>query len=111
QLVLTGEQLGERTVTVVSQPQLASQLGIQPAQTTSSTFVAPPTAAPIFTSPAEQQVAQAAYEVIRTLESQPQTVPSVIYLQRPEVQAQVAQQVASQIRPSQLQLPGVEAEV
>jgi type III restriction enzyme len=111
QIVLTGEQLGEKTVTVVSQPQLASQLGIQPTQITTSTVVAPTNAVPAFTSASEQQVAQIAYEVIRRLESQPQTAPSVSYLQHPEVQARVAKEVASQIRPDQLQLPGVEAAV
>lgn len=111
QLVVSGEQLGEKTVTVVSQPQLASQLGIQPAQTTTSTVVASTNAAPAFASPAEQQAAQIAYQVMRKLESQPQAVPSVSFLQNPEVQAEVARQVATQLRPAQLQLPGVEAEV
>lgn len=111
QVVLSGEQLGEKTVTVVSQPQLASQLGIQPAQTTTSTMVAPTKAVPVFTSPVEQQAAQIAYQVMRRLESQPQAVPSVSFLQKPEVQTQVAREVATQLRPAQLQLPGVEAEV
>lgn len=111
QVVLSGEQLGEKTVTVVSQPQLASQLGIQPTQTTTSTLVAPSSAVPAFTSPAEQQVAQVAYEVIRRLESQPQMVPSVNCLQNADVQAQVVKEVTSQVRPAQLQLPGIEAEV
>ena len=111
QVVLSGEQLGEKTVTVVSQSQLASQLGIQPAQTTTSTMVAPTNAAPVFTSPTEQQAAQVAYQVMRNLENQPQTVPGVAYLQKPEVQAQVAREVAAQLRPAQMQLPGVEAEI
>jgi type III restriction enzyme len=111
QVVLSGDQLAEKTVTVVSQPQLASRLGIQPAQTSTSTMIAPSIAAPLFTSPAEQQAAQAAYTVIRKLESQPETIPSVSYLQNPEVQARVVREVATQLRSAQLQLPGVEAEV
>lgn len=111
QVVLSGEQVGEKTVTVVSQPQLASQLGIQPTQTTTSTLVAPSSAVPAFTSLAEQQVAQVAYEVIRRLESQPQTVPSVNCLQNADVQAQMVKEVTSHVRPAQLQLPGIEAEV
>ena len=111
QVVLSGDELGQKTVTVVSQPQLANKLGIQPPQTTTSTMVAPTNATPAFSSPAEQQAAQIAYQVIRTLESQPQSVPSVAHLQSPAVQAQVAQEVASQLRPSQLPLPGHEAEV
>ena len=111
QVVLSGAQLGEKTVTVVAQPQLASQLGIQPAQTTTSTMVAPSGATPAFSSPVEQKAAQIAYQVMRGLENQPQTVPNVSYLQNPEVQAQVAREVAAQLRPTQLQLAGVEAEI
>lgn len=111
QVVLSGAQLGEKTVTVVSQSQLANQLGIQPTQTTTSTMIAPTNAAPVFTSPVQQQAAQIAYQVMRKLENEPQTVPNVSYLQKPEVQARVAREVARQLRPSQLQLPGVEAEV
>ncbi len=111
QVVLDGDQIAERTVTVVSQPQLASQLGIQPAQVTSSTLVAAASAVPAFTSPIEQQAAQVAYQVMRKLEGQPQTVPSVAYLQKPEVQAQVVREVFAQLRPTQLQLPGVEGEI
>ncbi len=51
QVVLSGEQFGEKTVTVVSQSQLANQLGIEPTQTTTSTMVAPTGAAPVFISP------------------------------------------------------------
>ena len=89
QVVLSPDQLGQKTVTVVSQSQLASKLGIQPAQTTPSTLVAPTNATRVFSSSAEQQAARIAYDVIRKLEGEPQTVPSVAYLQRPDVQAQV----------------------
>ena len=112
QVVLDDEQLGEKTVAVVSQSELASQLGIQPAQTTTSTMVAPTTATVAFSSPAELQAAQLVYEAIRKLESQPQTAPSVAALNKPEVQEQLAQEVASQLRPLQkVLLPGEEAEV
>ncbi len=110
QVILTGDQLGQKTVTVVSQSQLASKLGIQPPQTTSSTLIAP-NAAPVFSSPAETQAAQIAYDVIRKLESRPDTVPSSAHLRTPEVQALVAQEVASQYRPVQPELPGMAAPV
>ena len=42
---------------------------------------------------------------MRRLENQPQTVPSVAHLQKPEVQAEVAREVAAQLRPTQMQLP------
>ncbi len=110
-LELSAEQLDERTVTVVSQSQLASQLGIQPAQATSSTLVAPTAAAPAFATPAEQQAAQIAYDVIRRLERQPEAVPSVVALERAEVQEQIVREVTSRLQPSQLALPGMAAEL
>lgn len=111
QVVLSGEQLGEKTVTVVSQSELATQLGIQPAQTSTSTMVAPTSALPVFATSSEQQVAQAAYNVIRRLESDPELVPSVAHLQKSNIQAQIVAEVALQMQPAQLQLPGVEEEI
>ncbi|MDA8272101.1 MAG: type III restriction endonuclease subunit R, partial [Actinomycetota bacterium] len=85
----------------------ASRLGLKPDQATSRTLDAGAEVAPAFDGPGEQAVAQIAYGVIRRLESQPQTVPSVTYLQRPEVQTLVVQEVAAQYRPAQLTLDGV----
>ena len=107
QVILEPEQLGEKTVTVVSQPQLASKLGLQPEQTTASTHIPKSADAPVFTTPEDQKVAQITYEVIRKLENQPQTLPSVSHLSRPEIQAAVLKEVKSQYRPSQLEIEGV----
>jgi type III restriction enzyme len=41
QVILEPDQISEKTVTVVSQAQLASQLGFQPEKTTTSTFIPP----------------------------------------------------------------------
>jgi type III restriction enzyme len=41
------------------------------------------------------------------LENQPEKLPSVTYLQTPEIQAQVVREVAAQYRPPQLELEGV----
>ena len=108
-VILEPEQLDEKTVTVVSQPQLASKLGLQPEQMTTSTLV--PTAAepPVFKTPEDQKVAQLAYQVIRKLENQPQLLPSVSYLANTDMQAAVLKEVAAQYRPSQLELEGVTA--
>ncbi len=106
-LVLNTDELQQRTVTVVSQPQLASKLGFQPIQQTSSTVVANNNSAPIFTKPEEQQVAQIAYEVIRTFESKPDFVPSVTYLQKSEVQAAIVRAVEEKYRPVQPTLEGI----
>ncbi len=107
QVILEPEQIGKRTVTVVSQSQLASQLGLQPAQTTTTTLVPRSAETPIFTKPEDQKVAQLAYQVIRKLENQPQLLPSVSYLTKSEMQASMMKEVQALYRPSQLELEGV----
>ncbi|MFH1969686.1 MAG: DEAD/DEAH box helicase family protein [Verrucomicrobiota bacterium] len=107
QVILEPEQLGEKTVTVVSQSQLASKLGLQPEQTTTSTLVPKAAEPPVFKTPEDQKVAQIAYQVIRKLENQPQMLPSVSHLTNKDVQAAVVKDVAAQYRPSQLELEGV----
>ncbi len=107
QVELDPEQFRQKTVTVVSQSQLAAKLGLQPQQLTPSTQIPESTPQPVFGNPEEQKVAQIAYEVIRKLESQPQSVPGVSHLKRPEIQAQVVREVANQYRPTQLALDGV----
>ena len=101
-VVLDTDQLGQKTVTVVSQPQLASRLGFQPSQAMGTGAVPEKSEAPLFTKPEEQKVAQIAYEAIRRLENQPQKLPTAGYLTRPEIQAAVVQEVAAQYRPAQL---------
>ena len=48
----------------------------------------------MFHSPEEQPVAHLAYEVMRRLENQPQKLPSVPYLQKPEIQAMVSDRLS-----------------
>ncbi len=92
---------------MVSQSQLATKLGLKPAQVTSTTTVAGQDEPPVFTKPEEQKVAQIAYEVIRRLENQPQTLPTVEHLQKPEIQAAIVKAVEEQYRPAQLALEGI----
>ncbi len=106
-VVLNPDDSRVRPVTIVSQSQLASQLGIQPQYASINSQPAPSAPAPIFQQPAEQRVAQLVYETIRTLESQPQAIPSITYLQRPEVQARIVKEVSSQYWVGQLSLEGV----
>ncbi len=108
-LILGAEELGEKSVTVVSQSQLASKLGLQPEQLTASTQVPKAADPPIFTSPEEQRVAQITYQVIRKLENRPELLPSVTHLSKTEVQAAVLKEVAAQYRPSQLEIEEVTA--
>jgi len=106
-VVLDPDQLGQKTVTVVSQSQLATKLGLIPAQVTSSTTIAGQDEPPAFTKPEEQKVAQIAYEVIRKLENQPNTLPTVEYLKKPEIQAAIVKAVEEQRAPVQMELEGV----
>ena len=62
-------------------------------------------AAPIFTTEAERQAAQAALEVVRELEK----TTKLGDLSRPEVQARIVEQVKQRLAPAQGELPGVEA--
>lgn len=104
-LVLDPEDLVKKTSTVVSQSQLATKLGIKPAQVTSSTSMADQGAKPTFTKPQEQVVAQLAWEVIKKYENNPQALPSVAHLKKPEIQAAIVKAVEAQQAP-QLALEG-----
>ena len=101
QVILEPEQLGEKTVTVVSQSQLASKLGLQPEQTTTSTLIPKSAEPPVFITPEDQKVAQIAYQVIRKMENQPQLLPSVSHLTNADVQAAVLKEVAAQYLPDE----------
>ena len=106
-VVLDTDQLVQKTVTVVSQSQLATKLGLKPTQVTSSTTIAGQDELPAFTKPEEQKVAQIAYEVIRKLENQPNALPTVEYLKKPEIQAAIVKAVEEQRAPVQMELEGV----
>lgn len=106
-VVLDPEELQQKTVTVVSQPQLASLLGLVPELVTGSTLVPKESPPSQFKNPEDQKVAQITYDLIRKLENQPKKIPSVTYLQRPEMQAALMQEVANQYRAPQLEIEGV----
>ena len=106
-VVLDNDDFGQKTATIVSQSHLATKLGIVPVDTTGSTKVAGQDVQPIFTKPEEQKVAQIAYEVIRNLENQPATVPTLAHLKNSEVQVAIVKAVQEQHRPSQMELAGV----
>ncbi len=106
-VVLDDDDFSQKIATIVSQSQLATKLGIKPTDTSGSTKVAGQDVQPIFTKPEEQEVAQIAYKVIRKLENQPATVPTLAHLKNPEVQAAIVKAVQEQHRPSQMELAGV----
>lgn len=106
-LVLDSDELEKKTVTVVSQPRLAMELGIQPTHPTSSTFVATDKTEPAFTTAAEQKVAQIAYDVIRRLENRPRQIPSVTRLASPDIRAEIIREVSEKYAPLQGGLEGI----
>jgi type III restriction enzyme len=106
-IVMDAGELEQKTKTVVSQSQLATKLGIIPSQVTSNTIVAGGDVAPTFSKPEDQRVAQIAYSVIKSFETQPQKAPSLESLSKPTIQAAIIKAVQEQFRPAQLELEGV----
>lgn len=106
-VVLDNDDYGQKTATVVSQPQLATKLGLKPVDATASTKMAGQDVQPVFTKPEEQKVAQIAFDVIPKLENQPTVVPTLAHLSKPEVQAAIVRAVQEQHRPTQMELEGV----
>ncbi len=104
QVVLDPEQVGQKTISVVSQSRLASQLGFVPEQTTSSTYVPRGGAVPLFANTEDQRVAQIAYKVIQKLESQPQVLPSASMLDSQEIQKWLMREVEELYRPQQMEM-------
>ncbi|MBW4551771.1 MAG: DEAD/DEAH box helicase family protein [Aphanocapsa sp. GSE-SYN-MK-11-07L] len=111
QVILAPETLTQTTVTVVSQPILDRQLGWQPSDAaptaTSSATTAQLPPQPVFTTPVDQKIAQMAYQVIRQLERQPETVPTSAHLLSPTVQAKVKEAVEAAYQAPQLELEGI----
>jgi len=106
-VVLDDADLSRKTATLVSRPRVMQKLGLKPQQATDNTRLAGQNERPIFTKPAEQKVAQMAWEAIRKLEDQPQKLPSVTHLQKPEIQAAIVKAVEEQQpQPEQLALEG-----
>jgi len=106
-VVLDTDPLGHKTATVVAQSQLATQLGITPAQVTGSTTLAGQDEAPAFTQPEEQKLARIAYAVIQQFENQPQAVPTIEHLKQPEIQTAIVKAVEERRAPAQGELDGV----
>lgn len=106
QYLLGSDGQVERGRTVVSQPTLATQLGLAPSQGSGSAEVATVSEPAIFATAAEREVAQIAYRAIRALSSQPEILPSADHLKRPEIQARIAAAVAEAYRPAQTELEG-----
>lgn len=107
QLVLDDADFARKTVTVVSAPTILGSLGLQTAQSLDGAASAGPAPIPAFTDPDEMRVARLAYDAFRKLAREPDKVPSVSYLSRPDVQEQIVREVRSQYQPAQMELEGL----
>ncbi len=106
-LVLDEADFARKTVTVVSAPTILGSLGLQTAQSADGAASAGPAPTPAFSDPDEMRVARLAYDAFRKLAREPDKVPSVSYLSRPDVQEQIVREVRSQYQPAQMELEGV----
>lgn len=109
QVILTPEEAGVKTATVVSESNLKAKLGFQPESQTSSTENAGKDTQPAFDTPEKQRVAQIAYEVIKRLEAKPEQAPTMEALKTPEVQNFILQEVQAQyhVGPQQLEMESI----
>ena len=102
QVILEPEDRQPRTTTVVATPSVATALG--------GSSPAPnglPPSPPVFTTPAQQQVAQLTYQAIQRRES----LPSSAHLYEPAQLAEIVAEVkAAYVVPAQPELPGMEAQ-
>ncbi len=106
QVILSNDELQQKTVTVVSQPQLASKLGLRPEGGNAAGTEGYQSAQSVFSAD-EQKIVKIAYDVMRKFETQPLKMPCVGYLQNPEVQAAVLREVQSQYQPAQAEFDGI----
>jgi type III restriction enzyme len=109
QVILNPDQLAQKTVTVVSQPSLTTALGfgaMQPA-TPGSAIAQATLAKPLFSTPEEQKVAQITYQVIQKMSGNPEKLPSSSFLQKPDVQKRIFEEVEIQSLPMQTELEGI----
>ncbi|MFM7601311.1 MAG: DEAD/DEAH box helicase family protein, partial [Pseudanabaena sp.] len=120
QIILTDEDLQQKTQTVISRSQLSQALGLHPETTINLPENLPnqlsdnfPTTEPqtiqppLFTTPIEQKIAQITYQEIRKLESQPEKVPTTAHLANPKIQASVREAVTREYQPAQMEIEGV----
>lgn len=107
-VVLDEAALAKKTVTVVSQSNLATKLGIRPQQETGSATIAGQNQTPVFAKPEEQEAAKIAWEVIRKMENQPKILPDITHLKKPEIQAAIVREVEAKRQPVQQELEGVQ---
>jgi type III restriction enzyme len=120
QIILTDEDLQQKTQPVISRSRLSQALGLHPtepihlpaqvsADLPETELQEEPQAIqpPLFTTPIEQKIAQLTYQAIVKLESQPEKVPTTAHLSSHKVQAIVREAVTKEYQPAQMEIEGV----
>ncbi|HEX4045638.1 MAG TPA: DEAD/DEAH box helicase family protein [Gammaproteobacteria bacterium] len=103
-ITLDMNELGQKSYTVISQPRIDTKLGIIPINITSNTIVTSKVSESTFTKPEEIKIAQITNQIINKFENQPERIPSIEYLKKPEIMAEIMKQVEEQYRPTQAEL-------
>ncbi|HAT9649057.1 TPA: type III restriction endonuclease subunit R [Legionella pneumophila subsp. pneumophila] len=98
-LELDIDVLGQKKSTVISQPILATKLGLEQPQISSSSIKSAPGATSIFTNIEDQKVAEITYNVIKKFENKPRTLPTIEYLKNPEIVASIVKEVEAKYTP------------
>ena len=106
-LILSEDEFGQKTTTVVIEPGFNGALGLEESQPSAGQFVSIRPADALPMTPAEREVARATKVVIDALAAQPNDVPTIEHLRRPEVQAAIVARVLASRPPGQLALEGV----
>jgi type III restriction enzyme len=92
-VILDNSDLTRKKATVVSRPTISDKLGITPSQITTNSRFPGQKEAPVFTKPDEQEIALAAWDVIKDLSHQPHILPGVSYLNKPDVQKTIIKEL------------------
>ncbi|MFO0805092.1 MAG: DEAD/DEAH box helicase family protein [Gemmataceae bacterium] len=108
QLLLDPADMAQKPISVPSQPAVMEKLGIAPPGGPMPTPAGAAPPPPMFATAEERKIAAVAYDVLRTFENKPDTVPSLAALQSKEIQKQVVEEVKRRLGP-QPTLPGMDS--
>ncbi len=107
QVVLNGDQLQEKTETVISQSNLAKNLGLPSQSTPTSQLPTESSHQSLFTNKEDLKISQITFEAIKQLENQPQKAPSIDSLYAANLQKEIIQLVTEEYQPFQTELEGL----
>lgn len=98
-LELDIDALGQKKSTVISQPLLATKLGLDQTQTAGSPDKTEQNASLVFTNVEDQKVAEITYNVIKKYENKPRALPTIEYLKDPVIFASIVREVDAKYTP------------